>query len=85
MVVPRDALVVSPTATRVIKVVEGKARPLSVDVLATAAARALVIPEEGKAKGGETLRPGDTIVVRGNERVRPGQKVRVSGRASEKK
>lgn len=79
VVVPRDALVVAATSTRVVKIVDGKAQPLVVDVLATTADRALVMPLAAKGGRGAALRPGDTLVVRGNERVRPGQRVRVAG------
>jgi RND family efflux transporter MFP subunit len=75
VVVPRDALLTGPVSTRVIKVVSGRATPVTVEVLATARARALVLPSKAAS-----LRVGDRIVVRGNERLRPGQSVRVAKR-----
>lgn len=67
--VPVDALLSSPTETRVVKVVDGKAEPLVVEVLAKARGSALV--------RGPGLAPQDLVVVRGNERLRPGQDVQV--------
>jgi len=67
--VPRDALIADPEQARLVRVVDGKAEMLSVDVLATTATEALVTAEG--------LDAGDTVVIRGNERVRPGQEVRV--------
>lgn len=67
--VPRDALIADPEQARLVRVVDGKAEMLSVEVLATTATEALIT--------GEGLAAGDTVVVRGNERVRPGQEVRV--------
>lgn len=68
VVVPRDALVIGPTQTRVIRVkgegAAATAEPVTVEVLATAGARALVTGE---------LALGERVVVRGNERLRPGQ------------
>ena len=66
---PVDALLSSPTETRIVKVVDQKALPLVVEVLAKARGAALV-----RAEG---LEAGDIIVVRGNERLRPGQDVEV--------
>ncbi len=68
LIVPRDALVLGAVDTRVIIVVDGHAKPILVDVLATADDQALV--------SGEGLDPGATVVTRGNERLRPGQAVR---------
>lgn len=67
--VPVDALLTGPTETRVVKVVDGEAAPLVVEVLAKARGTALI-----RADG---LAVGDAIVVRGNERLRPGQAVEV--------
>lgn len=67
--VPADALLSSPDETRVIKLVDGAAQPLVVEVLAKAKGTALV-----RAEG---LSAGDQVVTRGNERLRPGQKVEV--------
>ena len=71
--VPRDALVRGPVATRVVKVVDGKAVLVTDDILATADDAALV--------HGEELGVGDAIVVRGNERLRAGQPVRIEAGA----
>jgi RND family efflux transporter MFP subunit len=65
VIVPRDALVYGAIGVRVIRVDEGKALPIAVDVLATVDDEALV--------RGEGLTIGDEVVVRGNERLRPGQ------------
>ncbi len=70
VVVTRDALVAGPVDTRLMKIVDGKAVPVTVRVLGTSGADALV--------AGENLAPGDTIVTRGNERLRPGQTVTVT-------
>lgn len=67
VVVSRDAVVTGAVDSRVIEVVDGKARSVTIEILATADDRALV--------RGEGLDPGDTVVVRGNERLRPGQAV----------
>jgi multidrug resistance efflux pump len=72
VVVPRDALVLGAVDTRVFEVVDGKAQPIIVQVVATADAEALVV--------GEGLTAGDSVVVRGNERLRPGQDVVVGGK-----
>jgi RND family efflux transporter MFP subunit len=69
VIVPRDALVLGAIDTRVIVVVDGSAKPISVDVVATTAHEALV--------RGEGLAVGAVVVTRGNERLRPGQPVRV--------
>ena len=69
VLVPRDALVQGPVETRVVKLVDGKAEPLRIEVIATAGDRALV--------KGEGLIVGDQVVTRGNERLRPGQAVDV--------
>jgi RND family efflux transporter MFP subunit len=69
VVVPRDALVPGAVRTRVVRVVDGRAESVAVEVLATAGADALI-----EAEG---LGEGDTVVVRGNERLRPGQAVAI--------
>ncbi|MFV8751878.1 efflux RND transporter periplasmic adaptor subunit [Nannocystaceae bacterium ST9] len=69
VIVPRDALVLGAVDTRVLEVVEGAAKPIQVEVLASAGERALV--------RGPGLRAGAVVVTRGNERLRPGQSVRV--------
>lgn len=70
LVVPRDALLLSPGEDRVMRVVEGKAEPVTVKVLAAGESEVLVAPEG--------LAVGDLLIVRGNERVRPGQAVKVA-------
>lgn len=67
--VPVDALLSGPTETRVVKVVDGLATPLVVEVLAKARGSALVRSKD--------LADGDEVVIRGNERLRPGQSVEV--------
>ncbi len=69
VVVPTDALVQGVAGTRVFRIVDGKAEPHAVEVLAQSGTNALV-----KAP---MLKMGDTLVVRGNERLRPGQDVEV--------
>jgi RND family efflux transporter MFP subunit len=78
VVVHRDALVVSPTVVRVIKIRDKKAQHIAVDVLATAGNQALVIAKAAPGQPARTLKAGDTVIVRGNERLRPGQPVRVA-------
>lgn len=65
VVVPRDALVYGVAEVRVIELVDGKAVPVVVKVLASSGQSAIV--------QSDALAPGDPIVVRGNERLRPGQ------------
>lgn len=67
VVVPRDALVYGAVGVRVIEVVDDKAAPVDVEVVATANDEALV--------RGEGLAIGDSVVTHGNERLRPGQSV----------
>ena len=69
LVIPLDALLEAPGRAWVVRVVEGKAEHIDVDVLAKADTRALV--------GSTKLQPSDVVVVRGNERLRPGQPVEV--------
>jgi RND family efflux transporter MFP subunit len=69
VILPRDALVLGAVDIRVIEVVDGKAKPVQVELRASAGDRALVV--------GEGLEPGDAVVTRGNERLRPGQPVRI--------
>jgi RND family efflux transporter MFP subunit len=66
--VPRDALVLGPVDTKVVRVAEGHADIVIVQVLATSAELALV----------EGISPGDSVVVRGAERLRPGQALNVA-------
>jgi len=68
--VPRDAVVVGAAgARRVVRVVDGKASLLPVEVLAQSSERALIL--------GDGISVGDEVVVRGNERLRPDQAVEV--------
>jgi len=67
--VPVDALLVGATETRVVKIVDGKAMPIAVEVLAKARGTALV--------RSASLAAADVVVVRGNERLRPEQPVEV--------
>lgn len=71
VIVPRDAIVASPLGSKVVRVVEGAADIVDVEVLSANGAEILV-----RAEG---LAPGDVVVVRGNERLRPGQPVAVGG------
>ncbi|HMR05621.1 MAG TPA: efflux RND transporter periplasmic adaptor subunit [Polyangiaceae bacterium] len=65
VVVPRDALVYGVAEVRVIKWVDGKATPITVQVLG--------VSESGAMVRGEGLSNQDPVVTRGNERLRPGQ------------
>ncbi len=69
--VPRDAIVRGPASARVMKVVEGKAQPVPVKVVAAAGDK-VVVTADG-------LAAGDKVVVRGNDRLRPGQAVTEGG------
>jgi RND family efflux transporter MFP subunit len=69
VVAPRDALVVGAADTRVVKIVDGQAQPVLVEVLDRGI-------DEVRVRG-EGLAAGDVVVVRGNERLRPDQPVRV--------
>jgi RND family efflux transporter MFP subunit len=69
VIVPRDALVLGAVDTRVLIVVDGAAKPIQVEVRATAGDEAMVV--------GAGLSVGMSVVTRGNERLRPGQSVRV--------
>lgn len=69
VIVPRDALVLGAVDTRVLVVVDGAAKPIQVEVRATAGDEALVV--------GPGLAVGAVVVTRGNERLRPGQPVQV--------
>ena len=68
LLVPRDAIVQKPQGAQVIKVVEGKAQPVPVTIVATANTEVMV--------RGDGLAQGDQVVTRGNERLRPGSPVR---------
>lgn len=69
VVVPRDALVYGAVGHRVVRVVDGKAQPVRVEVVASSDSEALV--------RGEGLAADQPVVVRGNERLRPDQEVSV--------
>ncbi|MCB9741169.1 MAG: efflux RND transporter periplasmic adaptor subunit [Alphaproteobacteria bacterium] len=71
LLVPRDALVLGPDSARLVRVVDGAAESLPVEVLARGESEALV--------RGEGLQAGDVLVTRGNERLRPGQAVSIRG------
>ena len=66
-----DALIADPEQARLVRITDGKADVLPVEVLVSTRTEALV-----EAEG---LSVGDVVVVRGNERVRPGQDVRIEG------
>ncbi|MCA9684247.1 MAG: efflux RND transporter periplasmic adaptor subunit [Myxococcales bacterium] len=69
VLVPRDALVLGAVDVRVLVVEDGVARPVQVEIRASAGERALIV--------GPGLKPGDQVVTRGNERLRPGQEVKI--------
>lgn len=69
VIVPRDALVPGVAQTRLVRVIDGAAQPLVVEVLETGSSEARV--------RGEGLAVGDVLVVRGNDRLRPAQPVRI--------
>lgn len=69
VVVPRDALVVGVVENRVVKIAEGVARPIAVEVLDRGTTHVRV--------RGEGLAAGDVVAVRGNDRLFPDQPVRV--------
>jgi len=73
-VVPRDALVYGVQKVRLVRVVDGQAKPLEVEVLAEHGGEALV--------RGEGLAAGVAVVTRGNERLRPDQPVAPSAAPS---
>ncbi len=70
VIVPGDALVLGARGHRVVLVVDGKAAPRSVRVVARTEGEALVV--------GEGVSAGALVVTRGNERLRPEQPVRVA-------
>lgn len=74
VVVPQDALLFDGEKSRVVKVTDGKAQSVSVEVLRRSGGEALVTA----AAGADELGVGDPVIVRGNERVRPGQPVVIS-------
>jgi RND family efflux transporter MFP subunit len=71
VVVPRDAVAYGVRGARVVRVVDGAARVVPVQVLVQSGERALVV--------GEGLAVGQQVVTRGNERLRPDEAVVVDG------
>lgn len=71
VIVPRDALVRGPAGVRVVVLdtASSTGSPIAVDVIASAADKALV--------RGPGLAPGVQVITRGNERLRPAQPVKV--------
>lgn len=65
LVVPRDAVVYGIADTQVVKVVDGKAELVPVEVLASSRDEVLV--------RSDAIEAGEQLVTRGNERVFPGQ------------
>lgn len=65
VVIPRDALVYGIADIHVVKVADGRAEPVPIEIVARGREEILV-----KA---ESLAAGDSVVTRGNERVFPGQ------------
>lgn len=64
LLVPKDAIVGFGEAQQVFTVVDGRAKPVMVEVLGYYG--------NSVAVDGD-LKPGESIVIRGNERLRPGQ------------
>jgi RND family efflux transporter MFP subunit len=69
VLVSRDAIVLGAVGARVVKIVDGRASPVPVEVLERGTTDVRV--------RGEGLAPGDMVAVRGNDRLRPDQAVRV--------
>lgn len=67
--VPRDALVEGAEGSRLVTVVQGRARLHPVELIASVGERVQVLAP--------TVEVGETVVVRGNERIASGQFVRV--------
>ncbi|MFM2438133.1 MAG: hypothetical protein RLZ55_950, partial [Actinomycetota bacterium] len=67
VVVPRDAVTYGVRGARVVRVVDGAAQMVPVEVVVQSGDRALV--------RGDGLAAGQRVVTRGNERLRPGQAV----------
>ncbi|MDO3378788.1 efflux RND transporter periplasmic adaptor subunit [Geoalkalibacter halelectricus] len=71
LLVPKDAFVPQPDGQGfVVRVIEGKAEIVPVNILAAVEDFFAVAPREGE------LAAGDRVVIRGNERLRDGQAVR---------
>jgi RND family efflux transporter MFP subunit len=73
LLVPKDAVVISQQGYSVVTVRDGKAAPISVE---------LVAGHNGMQEVKGPLKPGQSIVTTGNERLFPGQPVRVVGAKS---
>ena len=69
VVIPRDALVYGIANIHVVRVSDGVAETVPVEVLARGRDEVLV--------RADSLNPGDSLVTRGNERVFPGQPLTV--------
>lgn len=69
LVIPTDALTYSAAGTRVFRVVDGKAEPVDVEIVAQQGEAVLV--------SSDSLSLEDSVVTRGNERLRPGQELEV--------
>jgi multidrug efflux pump subunit AcrA (membrane-fusion protein) len=74
LMVPKDALQLGGAQPTIMKIVDGKAVAVGVNIGASLDS---LIAVEPIAAG--TLAENDTIVVRGNERLRPGQAVAING------
>ncbi len=73
LLVPKDAINLGGKQVNVIKLVDGKAVPVPIEMGVAVGGTRQVIPLETGS-----LAVGDPVVIRGNERLRPGQAVRVS-------
>lgn len=69
LIVPLDAVVYGVARPRLMKIVDGSAVPVDIEIVGTSNDQALV--------RGEGLSVNDQVVIRGNERLRPGQSVSV--------
>jgi multidrug efflux pump subunit AcrA (membrane-fusion protein) len=74
LMVPKDALQLGGAQPVVMKVIDGKAVAVAVNIGASVDS---LIAVEPTAEG--ALSENDTIVIRGNERLRPGQAVAITG------
>jgi RND family efflux transporter MFP subunit len=73
LLVPKDAINLGGRQITVIKVVDGKAVPVPIEMGVAMGGTRQVIPVEAGS-----LSIGDPVVIRGNERLRPGQSVQVA-------
>ena len=69
ILLPKDAIATAGTNKLVYLVADGKAVPVSVEILGY---------YDGNVAVEGNLKPGAKVVIRGNERLRPGQAVMVS-------